>query len=56
MSIPYRFINCNKCATLVGDVDGEGSLGCGHLCGGGTPTGSTITSKVEEELTWTRIA
>lgn len=26
MMCQYRFISCNKCVSLVGDVDNEGSL------------------------------
>lgn len=26
---PYRFIHCNKGATLVGDIDGRGWCMCG---------------------------
>lgn len=28
MVCQYRFLNCNKCNTLVGDIDTEGDYAC----------------------------
>ena len=32
MMCKYKFINCNNCTTLVGDVDNEGGYVCGAEC------------------------